>query len=575
MFQNAVKNHSAHNKSQQTTQKTLPPSSNRGILPPLNANRTVPNTRVPKGSANSNVLQPSPKSAINSVRPKVAEHSAGQKRKYSSGLVRTLTNENSFSDQSAFLDVPQPGSLQDAIYLDENNFEDDSDSSVEFAAPILNTPNQPQQLKPPSRPSAVQSSSDTPIPWSSSPLEHKTVISVAQVPSKPSDVSAGAVNYPRLPTAKTTTNAVSYPNLRPDPKESGYSDTADSRPSKRRTLPWLQYGNKTLQHGSTSRYDENDKKQDNRLKRSKVSGKETASPEKNLKRNDDSGYTPLARDDPGTKYPWNATASSVKDEQKALRKHYKMRVSKTETDGDSVARPDTKKLAPVFLSDEQKKVASMVVNQGASVFFTGSAGTGKSVLMREIIRQLRERYKKEPDRVAVTASTGLAACNIGGVTLHSFAGIGLGKEDAPELIRKIKRNTKSKTRWQRTKVLIIDEVSMVDGVLFDKLEQIARSIRCSGRPFGGLQLVVTGDFFQLPPVPDRDKAATFSFDANTWKTTIEHTILLTHVFRQRDPVFANMLNEMRVGKLAPKSREIFQKLKRPLQFLDDFEATEL
>ena len=137
--------------------------------------------------------------------------------------------------------------------------------------------------------------------------------------------------------------------------------------------------------------------------------------------------------------------------------------------------------------------------------------------------------------MAVTASTGLAACNVGGVTLHSFGGIGLGKEAKPELVRKIKRNQKAKNRWMRTKVLIIDEISMVDGDLFDKLEGIARTIRNNGRPFGGIQLVITGDFFQLPPVPDYGRVSKFAFDAATWNTSIEHTIGLTQVFRQKDP----------------------------------------
>ena len=76
---------------------------------------------------------------------------------------------------------------------------------------------------------------------------------------------------------------------------------------------------------------------------------------------------------------------------------------------------------------------------------------------------------------------------------------------------------------------------MVDGDLFDKLEEIARIIRNNGRPFGGIQLVITGDFFQLPPVPDNNRVAKFAFDATTWKTSIEHTIGLHHVFRQKDP----------------------------------------
>lgn len=117
---------------------------------------------------------------------------------------------------------------------------------------------------------------------------------------------------------------------------------------------------------------------------------------------------------------------------------------------------------------------------------------------------------------------------------------------------------------------------MVDGDLFDKLEEIARRIRNNGRAFGGIQLVVTGDFFQLPPVPESSsREAKFSFAAATWKTCIQHTILLTQVFRQRDPEFAAMLNEMRLGKTSPQTLAAFRKLSRPLDFHDSLEATEL
>ena len=188
-------------------------------------------------------------------------------------------------------------------------------------------------------------------------------------------------------------------------------------------------------------------------------------------------------------------------------------------------------------------VARVIVPSRASGTDSIPTGTGKSVLLRELIRGLQGKYRNEPDRVAVTASTGLAACNVGGVTLHSFSGIGLGKESAPELIKKIKRNAKAKTRWLRTEVLIIDEVSMVDGEMFDKLEEVARKIRASGKPFGGIQLVITGDFFQLPPVPDQGRIARFAFEANTWSTTIERTIGLTQIFRQKDPGTSVVLPE--------------------------------
>jgi ATP-dependent DNA helicase PIF1 len=279
--------------------------------------------------------------------------------------------------------------------------------------------------------------------------------------------------------------------------------------------------------------------------------------------------SPLPEDSKENQFAWNKSAAVVKDEQKEFRKRNRIKtVSKAEPKPSTVVTKE-------MLSAEQQTVSKVVIEEGQSVFFTGSAGTGKSVLMRSIISQFKHKHRKEPDRLAVTASTGLAACVIEGQTLHSWAGIGLGKEPVPELVKKIKKNAKTRQRWIRTKILVVDEISMVDGELFDKLEAIARMIRNNGRPFGGIQLVVTGDFFQLPPVPDRNTPAKFAFDAATWSSCIEHTILLTHVFRQKDPVFAGMLNEMRLGKLSPATVANFQRLSRPLDFKDDIEATEL
>lgn len=118
---------------------------------------------------------------------------------------------------------------------------------------------------------------------------------------------------------------------------------------------------------------------------------------------------------------------------------------------------------------------------------------------------------------------------------------------------------------------------MVDGELFDKLSQIGRTIRNNGRPWGGIQLIVTGDFFQLPPVPDYGgkREVKFAFDANTWKTSIDHTIGLTQVFRQRDPEFAKMLNEMRLGRISEDTVRAFKALARPLVFDDGIESAEL
>jgi len=132
----------------------------------------------------------------------------------------------------------------------------------------------------------------------------------------------------------------------------------------------------------------------------------------------------------------------------------------------------SKSLGSICLSQEQIHILKLA-QEGKSLFYTGSAGTGKSVLLREIIKVLRRKYVSIPDAVAVTASTGtfglscmrtqrqshlgIAACNIGGVTIHSFAGIGLGREKAEQLADRVRKNKKASTRWMRTKVLIVDE----------------------------------------------------------------------------------------------------------------------
>jgi ATP-dependent DNA helicase PIF1 len=238
---------------------------------------------------------------------------------------------------------------------------------------------------------------------------------------------------------------------------------------------------------------------------------------------------------------WDATPSAVKAQKKQLktqqRRPFENPAEKAKTPAvQAPTKFHAPKAAAISLSKEQQHVRELVVERGQSVFFTGPAGTGKSVLMRAIIQDLKRKHARDPERVAVTASTGLAACNIGGMTLHSFSGIGLGKEDVATLVKKIRRNPKAKNRWLRTKTLVMDEVSMVDGDLFDKLSQIGRTIRNNGRPWGGIQLVITGDFFQLPPVPDgKQSQAKFAFEAATWSTSIDHTIGLTEVFRQRDP----------------------------------------
>lgn len=254
---------------------------------------------------------------------------------------------------------------------------------------------------------------------------------------------------------------------------------------------------------------------------------------------------------------------------------------------DTVAKKSgfkpAKIVKPMVLSSEQEYILQLV-REGVSLFYTGSAGTGKSVLLRAIIKSLKSQYKK--GEVAVTASTGLAACNIGGITLHSFAGVGLGNGTSESLIKKVKRNRKAANRWREVKVLIIDEISMIDGKFFNMLDLIARKLRRSNQPFGGIQVVVCGDFYQLPPVSKATDVvgsevkerieAMFAFESQSWMEAIEKTLVLKEVFRQKgDQKFIDMLNEMRSGYVSDDNNAEFKKLSRPLDNTGGIEPAQL
>ncbi|KAJ1522289.1 hypothetical protein ONE63_002588 [Megalurothrips usitatus] len=209
----------------------------------------------------------------------------------------------------------------------------------------------------------------------------------------------------------------------------------------------------------------------------------------------------------------------------------------------------------VPLTDEQQRVL-LAVASGKNIFFTGSAGTGKSFLLRKIIASL------PPDTTYPTASTGVAACHIGGYTLHSFAGVGSGQGSLKRLAE-LARRPHVAQQWRRCKVLIIDEISMVDGRFFDKLEYIAREVRGNDRPFGGIQLVLCGDFLQLPPVGRNDSSnkegpATFCFQSEAWERCNLNCYELSVVHRQNDPVFIDILQNIRIGRVTPEIVERLQ-----------------
>ena len=163
--------------------------------------------------------------------------------------------------------------------------------------------------------------------------------------------------------------------------------------------------------------------------------------------------------------------------------------------------------------------------------------------------------------------------NIAGQTLHSFAGVGLGEGDPRDLLQRVTVQQNARRRWQTCRTLVVDEVSMIDAALFDKLEYIARMIRKNPLPFGGIQLILTGDFLQLPPVKG---GAGFCFESRSWSDCVPVTIELQSVFRQDDSSLVGILNNLRRGVVDKAAVASMQScINRKFDTTDGIEATEL
>jgi ATP-dependent DNA helicase PIF1 len=209
------------------------------------------------------------------------------------------------------------------------------------------------------------------------------------------------------------------------------------------------------------------------------------------------------------------------------------------------------------LSIEQQIVFDKYV-QGHNIFITGPGGTGKSALIKMIFQHAFNHFKN----IQVTALTGCAAVllNCKAKTLHSWAGIGLGNGSIENLVSKIKKNKFAKDLWKETNILVVDEISMLSLKLFNTLNEIGKVIRHNSRPFGGIQLIFSGDFYQLPPVGDRDEPDTqrFCFESDDWNSVFHRNcqIQLVKIFRQTDETYTTILNQIREGKIKRKSNDI-------------------
>lgn len=199
--------------------------------------------------------------------------------------------------------------------------------------------------------------------------------------------------------------------------------------------------------------------------------------------------------------------------------------------------------------NQEQKEAIDVILSGKNVFLTGQAGTGKSEVIKHVKKLLQDSDKK----VGITSTTGISALAVGGITIHSWAGVGLANKSA-DILTAIVRRSKRADVWRKTDVLLIEEVSMMSADLFEKLDVVGRAIRRRIRiPFGGLQLVLCGDFCQLPPVDGG-----FCFLSETWKNCDFYTCYLTQNMRQSDARFQALLARARLGTLNKEDKQLLK-----------------
>jgi ATP-dependent DNA helicase PIF1 len=213
------------------------------------------------------------------------------------------------------------------------------------------------------------------------------------------------------------------------------------------------------------------------------------------------------------------------------------------------------------LSVEQR-CALQQFEDGDNLFITGEGGTGKTLLIRHLVQSAIQHYRK----VQVCALTGCAAllleCNAR--TIHSWSGIKLAKGTVEEIVESVIYNHAARNAWRTTDVLIVDEVSMMSARMFDILNTVGKRVRKSSQPFGGLQLIFVGDFFQLPPVAKKDGIEEgddkFCFESENWIETfsMDNHIVLNTMFRQDDLVMRRVLGNIRKGNVTDEDVDVLK-----------------
>ncbi|MBC7546244.1 AAA family ATPase [Candidatus Saccharibacteria bacterium] len=201
----------------------------------------------------------------------------------------------------------------------------------------------------------------------------------------------------------------------------------------------------------------------------------------------------------------------------------------------------------------RQKQALTVMMSGKNVFLTGPPGAGKTYVLNEFIRRAKAKGK----RIAVTASTGIAATHIGGTTIHSWSGLGIRDELTAHDERWLTDNEKLTKRYNATDILVIDEVSMLHGARLDMINKAAKLLRLNDLPYGGMQVILVGDFFQLPPISRDNSLVDFVYTSAAWEELDMSICYITEQHRQAESDgLLELLEAMRSGDITDEHRRL-------------------
>ena len=205
-----------------------------------------------------------------------------------------------------------------------------------------------------------------------------------------------------------------------------------------------------------------------------------------------------------------------------------------------------------FEDNEDLKKIDDFIRNGDNVFVTGFAGTGKSY----ILNKLKEKYKK---KLTITSTTGIAAVNVKGQTLHSWAGVGLCRNPINVTVDKIRQRPTQFRQIVGCKILAIDEISMLNVETFQYVNEVLKQVRENDKPFGGIQVLFIGDFFQLPPVEQGESfERRYCFETELWDELELKNVVLKRNFRQNEEDFIKALSDMRINRLTEEDIDLLE-----------------